>query len=63
MCPTELLEAGAATTAVVRAELLLRLRPLISRRVGLTIPPAACLRGTGRTLLFCGQAHSAYEHC
>ena len=36
------------------ADLLPHLRPLISRRVGLTTPPAACLGDMARTLLRAG---------
>ena len=49
------------------AQLLLLLRPLINRRAGLTIPPAACLTDTARTLPCCGQVQlkkkTRYDRC
>ena len=52
MYPTQLFVAASTTTSVATAEPLVLLRPLISRRVGLTVPPAACLRDTARMLLW-----------
>ena len=48
--------------ATSTAEFLLPLRPLICRRVGLAISPAACLEDTTRKLFCCGQAYFAYEY-
>ena len=52
----ELLVAGATTTTdcctTSTADILLLLRPVISRRVGLTISPAACLGDMARTWLW-----------
>ena len=54
------------TVPTSTADFLLLLRPLISsRKMGLTTPPAACLRTCLRTRLArccCGQAQSAYEY-
>ena len=62
MYPTEVLEAGATTTTdcctTSTGYLLLFLRPLISRRVGLTISPAA----HGRNVAVDGQAKLAYDY-
>ena len=56
MCPTEILVAGATTTTAVQhlhtADIFLLFRLLVSRRVGLTISPAACLGDMARMLLW-----------
>ena len=44
------------------AGLLLLLRSLISRRVGLATPPTACLGGDAWPERYCGQAQSAHEY-
>ena len=59
MYPTEVLVVGATTTTdccTTTADLLLFLRPLVSRRVGLTISPAA----HGPNVAVDRQAKSAY---
>ena len=62
MYPTEVLVAGATTTTdcctTSTADLLLLLRPLVSRRVGLTISPAA----HGPNVAVERQAKSAYYY-